>query len=67
MGVGISINADDALMFETNILREYELCRSVLRFSDDQIASVARNSIKASGAPAAIKRAAEIDIDQWML
>jgi adenosine deaminase len=54
------------LLFETDILREYELCRSKLHFSDDDLARVARYSIRASGATDELKRTLEADVDAWL-
>jgi adenosine deaminase len=66
LGIPISINADDTLLFDTDILREYELCRTKLGFSDEDLAQVARHAIRASGAPPAVKRDIELEIDRWI-
>jgi adenosine deaminase len=65
-GIPISINADDTLLFETDILHEYEVARTKLGFSDDDLAQVARYAIRASGAPADVKRDVESEIDRWI-
>jgi adenosine deaminase len=65
-GIPVSINADDSLLFETDILHEYELCRNTLGFTDADLALAARHSIAASGAPENIKRAIESEIDEWI-
>lgn len=66
-GVRCSVNADDPLLFSSHLLGEYELCRSVLGLSDEQIAGLARTSIEFSGAPSELKRTALAGIDDWLL
>jgi adenosine deaminase len=66
LGIPISINADDTLLFETDILREYDVCRTKLGFTDDDLAQVARHAIRASGAPPSIKHEIETGIDRWI-
>ncbi|MCU1528501.1 MAG: hypothetical protein JWP75_2264 [Frondihabitans sp.] len=65
-GVRCSINADDPVLFGPGILSEYELCRSVLRLSDDELAACARSSIECSGASEALKASAVAGIAEWL-
>lgn len=65
-GVRCSVNADDPLLFSSHLLGEYELCRSTLGLSDEQIAGIARTSIEFSGAPSELKRTALAGIDAWL-
>jgi adenosine deaminase len=65
-GVRCSVNADDPLLFESHLLGEYELCRSTLGLSDEQIAGIARTSIEFSGAPDGLKRTALAGVDDWL-
>jgi adenosine deaminase len=65
-GVRCSINADDPIIFGPDILAEYELCRSVLGLSDEQLAACAWTSIETTSAPAAVKAAAKARIDGWL-
>jgi adenosine deaminase len=65
-GVRCSLNADDPLLFGPNLLEEYELCRAALGFDDTRMAFIARCSIDASGAPAALKSKALAGIDRWL-
>lgn len=51
-GVMCSINADDPLLFGPGIRDEYELCRSAMGLSDEDLAQVAIWSLEASAAPA---------------
>lgn len=64
-GVRCSVHADDPLLFDTDLLTEYERCRSELGLSDETLADLARTSIVASGAPAARKNDALAGIDRW--
>lgn len=65
-GVPCSINADDPVLFQTNLLHEYELCRSAMDLNDEQLAACARASIAHSGAPNDVKHAALAGIDAWL-
>ncbi|HEX2574842.1 MAG TPA: adenosine deaminase [Aquihabitans sp.] len=64
-GVRCSLNADDPLLFGPGLLEEYELCRRAMGLTDDQLASIARSSIAASGAPDALKARADNAVDAW--
>jgi adenosine deaminase len=65
-GVRCSINADDPLLFGPDILAEYEVCRSVLGLTDEQLAACAWTSIETTLAPDAVKAAAKARIDAWL-
>jgi adenosine deaminase len=65
-GVRCSLNADDSLLFETDLLREYEIARSVLGLSDEQLAAVAAASVDGSAAPVELKTAALSSIAAWL-
>ncbi len=65
-GVPCSVNADDPLLFGSQLLEEYELCRDELGFDDQRMAHVARCSVDQSGAPGALKASARAGIDQWL-
>ncbi len=65
-GVRCSINADDPLLFGPGLLEEYEICRAGLGLDDDALASVARHSIAASGAPEDLKRRATAAVAEWV-
>lgn len=65
-GVRCSINADDPVLFGPGLLSEYELCRSVLRLTDEEIAACALSSIECSGASDAVKQKAVAGIAAWL-
>jgi adenosine deaminase len=65
-GVRCSVNGDDPLLFGPGLLEEYELCREVFGFDDIMMATIARTSIEASGAPDSLKAAGLAGIDAWL-
>jgi adenosine deaminase len=65
-GIRCSLNTDDSLLFETDLLREYEIARSVLGLSDEQLATVAATSIDSSAATVELKTAALNSIAAWL-
>jgi adenosine deaminase len=65
-GIRCSVGADDPLLFETNVLHEYEQCRDVLGFDDERLAAIARTSFEASAAPAEVVKDALTRIDAWL-
>ncbi len=66
-GVRCTVNADDPLLFDTDLLTEYRRCRDQLGLTDLQLAGVARTSLEASAAPAGLIAAALARIDVWLL
>ncbi len=65
-GVRCSLNADDPLLFGPNLLEEYQLCRTAFGFDDQRLAFIARCSIEASGAPAAVKVDGLAGVAAWL-
>jgi adenosine deaminase len=65
-GVQVSLNADDPLFFGSGVLAEYELARHSFGLDDVALARIAACSIRASGAPPALKTKALADIDAWL-
>lgn len=65
-GVACTVNADDPLLFGTDLLREYEHCRNYMQLSDVQIATIASTSVAASAAPDSLKTAAHQRIQTWL-
>jgi adenosine deaminase len=65
-GVPCSINADDPLLFDTDLLTEYECARDRLGLTDEDLAGCARTSLIHSGAPRALVSSAVAGIDAWL-
>jgi adenosine deaminase len=65
-GLVCTIASDDPSMFESPLAGEYALCRGELGFDDGQLATLARNGVRASFADDATKRRLEDDIDDWL-
>lgn len=65
-GVSCSVNADDPLLFGVGLLEEYELCRRIFGLGDTRLASIARTSLEASGAPRTLVLTGQAGIDAWL-
>ncbi|WP_217271292.1 adenosine deaminase [Frigoribacterium sp. VKM Ac-2836] len=65
-GVRCSINADDPILFGPGVLAEYELARTTLGLSDEQLATCALSSIECSGASDELKGRAADEIAAWL-
>ena len=63
-GLFVTLNSDDPPMFGTTLTQEYRQAASVLGLSRDQLADLARNSVRASFLDAAAKQALIDEIDQ---
>ena len=64
--VACTLGADDPLLFGTGLLGEYQLARTGLGLSDEQLAALARTSITTSGAPPELISSASQGIDDWL-
>ncbi|ROS48450.1 adenosine deaminase [Frigoribacterium sp. PhB24] len=65
-GVRCSINADDPILFGPGVLAEYELARTTLGLSDEQLAACALSSIECSGASEELKGRVADEIAAWL-
>jgi adenosine deaminase len=65
-GVPIALGADDPLLFGSRLATQYEIARSVHGFGDDELAELARMSVRGSFAPADEARRILEDIDRWL-
>ncbi|SIR92297.1 adenosine deaminase [Microbispora rosea] len=65
-GVPIALGADDPLLFGARLLPQYELAREVYGFADAELAELARQSIRSSTAPDAVKKELLGEIDAWL-
>ncbi|MEU8251480.1 adenosine deaminase [Nonomuraea sp. NPDC048916] len=66
-GVPIALGSDDPLLFGSRLLRQYELARDVYGFRDAEIAELARQSIRSSAAPEAVRKELQKEIDDWLV
>jgi adenosine deaminase len=66
-GVPVSLGSDDQLFFGSMVADEYAVARNVWRLSDSDLAEIARTSVQASGAPAAVKAGIQCAIDDWIV
>lgn len=65
-GATIALGADDPLLFDSRLLDQYETARNVHGLDDEEIAELARQSFRASAAPADVLGRAMVDIDDWL-
>jgi adenosine deaminase len=65
-GVAVALGADDPLLFGSRLATQYEIARSVHGFSDDELAELARMSVRGSFAPDEVKADLLRDIDGWL-
>jgi adenosine deaminase len=65
-GISVALGADDPLIFGTRLAGQYEIVRDVHGLCDAALADLARQSVRASTAPAEMKTALLADIDRWI-
>jgi adenosine deaminase len=65
-GVTIALSADDPLLFGARLTEQYEIARRFHGFDDEQLAELARMSVRASYAPADHKLTVLAEIDAWL-
>jgi adenosine deaminase len=65
-GIPVALGADDPLLFGSRLAAQYDLARDVLGFGDDELADLARGSLRASRAPQELVAAALADVDAWV-
>jgi aminodeoxyfutalosine deaminase len=64
-GVRVTLNTDDPGMFDTDINREYAIAHEVFGLDADELAELARESVRASFAEATVKQRVLAEIDQY--
>jgi adenosine deaminase len=64
-GARMALGADDPLLFGSRLTRQYELARVEHAFTDTELADLARQSIRASAAPDAIRNRLLAGVDDW--
>jgi adenosine deaminase len=65
-GVSIALGADDPLLFGSRLNRQYELARVVYGFGDEELAELARQSIRASAAPDDVRKRLLEGVEAWL-
>ena len=65
-GVPIALGADDPLLFGPRLTAQYEIARHAHRFTDAELADLARASVLGSAAPAALRAELLTGIDEWL-
>ncbi len=65
-GATVALGADDPLLFGSRLTGQYATMRAAHELSDDQLAELARMSVRASRAPSDVRATALADIDAWL-
>ncbi len=65
-GIDVALGADDPLLFGTRLAGQYALLRAAQDFSDEELAGLARASLRASRAPEEVRHASTTAIDTWL-
>ncbi|WP_402461943.1 adenosine deaminase [Isoptericola aurantiacus] len=65
-GAQVALGADDPLLFGSRLLAQYESARHVHGFSDEELADLARSSIRASRASESSQAALLAGVDDWL-
>lgn len=65
-GAQVALGADDPLLFGSRLLDQYEAARHSHGFSDDELADLARSSIRASRASSGAKARLLAGVDAWL-
>jgi adenosine deaminase len=65
-GAQVALGADDPLLFGSRLVDQYEIARSVHGFTDDELATLARQSVEASAAPSEVRGRLLTGIRAWL-
>jgi adenosine deaminase len=65
-GVPMALGADDPLLFGSRLAVQYEIARRHHGFTDAELAELARQSVRASAAPAEVREKLLAEIDAWL-
>ncbi|MGP3981856.1 adenosine deaminase [Streptomyces sp. KR80] len=65
-GVPMALGADDPLLFGSRLVAQYEIARDAHAFADPELAELARQSVRASRAPADVRERLLGGIDAWL-
>ncbi|WP_035848102.1 adenosine deaminase [Kitasatospora azatica] len=66
-GVPLALGADDPLLFGSRLAAQYRSAREVHGFSDQELAELARQSVRGSRAPEGVRKELLGDIDAWLV
>jgi adenosine deaminase len=66
-GVPVAVSTDDPLLFGVGLAGQYEILRSSLGLSDEDLAALAVGSIRGSAAPAEVKARLEAEVAAWLV
>ncbi len=65
-GATVALGADDPLLFGSRLAGQYATMRAAHDLDDAQLAELGRMSIRASGAPDALKATLLCEVDRWL-
>ena len=65
-GVPMALGADDPLLFGSRLADQYELARRYHAFTDEDLAELARQSIRGSAAPKDVQEKLLAGVDDWL-
>jgi adenosine deaminase len=65
-GATVALGADDPLLFGSRLAGQYATMRAAHGLTDEQLADLARMSIRASRAPADTKSRLSREVDRWL-
>ncbi|MFI9203669.1 adenosine deaminase [Streptomyces sp. NPDC053048] len=65
-GVPIALGADDPLLFGSRLAAQYELAREHHAFTDEELAELARQSVRGSAAPTEARERLLAGIEGWL-
>lgn len=65
-GIDIALGADDPLLFGSRLAGQYAVLRAAQDFSDEELAELARGSLRAAAAPPDLVSEALAGIDRWL-
>jgi adenosine deaminase len=65
-GATVALGADDPLLFGSRLAGQYATMRAAHELDDEQLAELARMSVRASCAPSDVVKSVLADIDAWL-
>ncbi|MEU7065206.1 adenosine deaminase [Streptomyces sp. NPDC051578] len=65
-GVPMALGADDPLLFGSRLAAQYEIARRHHAFTDEELAELARQSVRGSAAPKEVQAELLDGIDHWL-